>query len=107
MLVLTRKKDEQLQIGEQITVTVLKVKGSSVQIGIEAPRSVKVLRSELAGVEPEKPKAEPGDAEQAGKAFKARACRKPGRPLSAAVRGVSDRPPIAKTSPDLALLQPV
>ena len=47
MLVLTRKKDETLQIGDAITITVLKVKGNSVQLGIEAPQDVRVLRSEL------------------------------------------------------------
>lgn len=48
MLVLTRKKEEKLYIGNNITLTVLKVKGNSVQIGVEAPRDVRVLRSELA-----------------------------------------------------------
>ncbi len=48
MLVLSRKKSEQIQIGENITITVIKVKGSAVQIGIDAPNHVKILRSELA-----------------------------------------------------------
>ena len=47
MLVLSRKREEKLQIGSDITVTILKVKGNSVQIGIEAPKSVRVLRTEL------------------------------------------------------------
>jgi carbon storage regulator CsrA len=47
MLVLTRKTQEQIQIGNNITITILRVKGQSVQIGIEAPREVRVLRSEL------------------------------------------------------------
>jgi carbon storage regulator CsrA len=47
MLVLSRKREEKLQIGHDITVTILKVKGNSVQIGIEAPKSVRVLRTEL------------------------------------------------------------
>ena len=47
MLVLTRKNREQIQIGDSITVTVLRVKGKSVRIGIEAPRDVRVLRTEL------------------------------------------------------------
>ena len=47
MLVLTRKRDEKVCIGQQITVTILRVKGRSVQIGIEAPDSVRVLRGEL------------------------------------------------------------
>lgn len=48
MLVLTRKKEETLHIGDDVTVTILKIKGNTVQIGVEAPRSVRVLRGELA-----------------------------------------------------------
>ena len=47
MLVLTRKKEETLHIGNDITLTILKIKGNSVQIGVEAPRHVRVLRGEL------------------------------------------------------------
>lgn len=47
MLVLTRKLQERIRIGEQITLTVLKVKGNSVRLGIEAPREVRVVRAEL------------------------------------------------------------
>jgi carbon storage regulator len=47
MLVLSRKLEERIQIGENITITVLKIRGNSIQIGIEAPRSVPVVRGEL------------------------------------------------------------
>jgi len=47
MLVLTRKQAEQIQIGENVVITILRVKGQSVRIGIEAPREVRVLRAEL------------------------------------------------------------
>ena len=47
MLVLTRKQAEQIQIGENVVITILRVKGQSVRIGIEAPRDVRVLRAEL------------------------------------------------------------
>lgn len=47
MLVLTRKLQEMLKIGDEITITVLKIKGNTVRLGIEAPRSVRVIRSEL------------------------------------------------------------
>jgi len=47
MLVLTRKVDQSIQIGDSISVTLLKVKGRSVRIGIEAPAEVRVRRSEL------------------------------------------------------------
>ena len=47
MLVLSRKIDEQIQIGPNITITLVQIRGGSVRIGIEAPRDVRVLRSEL------------------------------------------------------------
>jgi carbon storage regulator len=47
MLVLTRKLQQQIKIGEQITVTILKVKGNTVRVGINAPREVRVVRGEL------------------------------------------------------------
>ncbi len=48
MLVLTRKPKQQIQIGPQITITILQIKGQAVRVGIEAPRNVCVLRTELA-----------------------------------------------------------
>jgi len=48
MLVLTRKAKQQIQIGPYVTVTILQVKGQSVRVGIEAPKDVCVLRTELA-----------------------------------------------------------
>lgn len=47
MLVLTRKQRETIQIGEDIAITVLRTKGNSVRLGIEAPASVAVRRGEL------------------------------------------------------------
>ena len=47
MLVLSRKLQEKIQIGDHIVITVLQVKGRQVRLGIQAPRSVRVLRSEL------------------------------------------------------------
>ncbi|MGI9427873.1 MAG: carbon storage regulator [Bythopirellula sp.] len=47
MLVLTRKQNEKIQIGNNITITVIRLKGKSVRLGIEAPNSVNVLRGEL------------------------------------------------------------
>jgi carbon storage regulator CsrA len=52
MLVLTRKKDEQIRIGEDIIITVIRVKGKSVRLGIQAPRTEPVLRGELEFREP-------------------------------------------------------
>ena len=47
MLVLTRKTQERIHIGDNITISILKLKGNTVRIGIEAPRDVRVLRGEL------------------------------------------------------------
>ena len=48
MLVLTRKANQQIQIGANITITILRVKGQTIRVGIDAPRNVSVLRAELA-----------------------------------------------------------
>jgi carbon storage regulator CsrA len=47
MLVLSRKLQQQIKIGDQITVTILRVKGNTVRVGIQAPRDVRVIRGEL------------------------------------------------------------
>ena len=47
MLVLSRKRNEKIVIGEEITVTVLEVRGDQVQIGIDAPRAIPVHRHEV------------------------------------------------------------
>jgi carbon storage regulator CsrA len=48
MLVLTRKQGEVIQIGDSITITVLRMKGKSVRLGIKAPKDFNVIRGELA-----------------------------------------------------------
>ena len=47
MLVLTRKIDEQIKIGDDITITVIKLRNNQIRLGIDAPREVRVLRAEL------------------------------------------------------------
>ena len=47
MLVLTRRVGEKIIIGDNVTVSVLGVKGHQVRIGIEAPHDVKVNREEI------------------------------------------------------------
>jgi carbon storage regulator len=47
MLVLSRKPGESIQVGHDITVTVLKVQGNRVRLGFEAPRGTRIMRWEL------------------------------------------------------------
>jgi carbon storage regulator len=47
MLVLSRKLGETIFIGQDVTLSVVEIKGSRVKLGIEAPQDVEVLRGEL------------------------------------------------------------
>jgi len=47
VLVLTRRVGEKLIIGENVTVTILGVKGNQIRIGIDAPRDITVNREEI------------------------------------------------------------
>ena len=47
MLILTRRVGETLMIGDQVTVTVLGVKGNQVRLGVNAPKDVAVHREEI------------------------------------------------------------
>ena len=47
MLILTRRVGEAMKLGEEITVTVLGVRGNQVRIGIDAPKSVAIQREEI------------------------------------------------------------
>ena len=47
MLVLSRKKDESIMIGDQIEIKILAVDGEQIKLGIVAPKTVKVHRSEV------------------------------------------------------------
>jgi carbon storage regulator len=47
MLVLTRKSNQSIMIGDEIEVSVLSIMGEKVRIGIEAPRAVPVFRKEV------------------------------------------------------------
>jgi carbon storage regulator len=58
MLVLSRKESQRIRLGDSIVITVVKISGDKVRIGIDAPTSVLVLRDEL----------EPRDNSQAPKA---------------------------------------
>ena len=52
MLVLSRKQAERIRLGDSIVVTVVRVSGDKVRLGIEAPSDVVVLRDELQDDEP-------------------------------------------------------
>jgi carbon storage regulator len=47
MLILTRKTNETLMVGDDVAITVLGVKGNQVRIGVNAPREIAVHREEI------------------------------------------------------------
>ena len=47
MLIITRKPGEKIMLGDDVTVEVIEVSGSSVRLGIAAPRSLPVYREEI------------------------------------------------------------
>lgn len=47
MLILSRKINEKIKIGDDITLTIIEVRGDQVKIGVEAPKHVKVFRQEV------------------------------------------------------------
>ncbi|MBM3999852.1 MAG: hypothetical protein FJ297_09995 [Planctomycetes bacterium] len=65
MLVLTRKEGERIQIGDRITVTVVRIGPHSVRIGVEAPLETVVMRKELLATDPpeRRPASEPRPGE--------------------------------------------
>jgi carbon storage regulator CsrA len=84
MLVLTRKYQEKIRIGDNITITVLRTKGKTVRLGIEAPADVPVIRGELTF----EPEAHAAKAEQLAEACVAAAATG-NRPASRSSRDVS------------------
>ena len=47
MLILSRKTNERIMIGDDISVSIIEIRGDQVRIGIEAPKKVKVFRQEV------------------------------------------------------------
>lgn len=52
MLVLSRREGERIQIGKNVWVTINRVRGQVVTVGVDAPRDVEILRDELPRREP-------------------------------------------------------
>ena len=67
MLVLARKQNESIQIGDDVRVTILHIGRGRVQIGIEAPRDVQIRRTELSTPEDEWTAPPPRTLAQAAK----------------------------------------
>ena len=74
MLILSRRIGESLVIGDDISITVLRVKGNQVRLGISAPKSIAVQREELSErIKPDATAAasplvgQPGDADGHGR----------------------------------------
>jgi len=62
MLILTRRVGETLMVGDDVTVTVLGVKGNQVRIGVNAPKDVSVHREEIyQRIQKEKSETQPSD----------------------------------------------
>lgn len=59
MLVLSRKLGEKIVLGDNIVVTVVKIDGGQVRLGLEAPKDVTVYRKELEGPNGERPAPHP------------------------------------------------
>ena len=59
MLVLSRKESQRIQVGDSIVLTIVRVNGDRVRVGIEAPAEVSVRRGELPPLAPPAKGAEP------------------------------------------------
>ena len=76
VLVLTRKQNETLHIGDDIVITIVRARGNSIRIGIEAPTSINIQRGELVGkpakqaVASETNECEKGQPDVAAKTFR-------------------------------------
>lgn len=52
MLVLTRKVDQRIRVGDDVEITVVRIDGDTVRIGIDAPRKMPILRDDAGNAEP-------------------------------------------------------
>lgn len=58
MLVLSRKPKQTIVIDENITITILNIRGNTIRLGIEAPKTTSVRRGEVPPLEKERPRGE-------------------------------------------------
>ncbi|MBN2509292.1 MAG: carbon storage regulator CsrA [Spirochaetales bacterium] len=80
MLILARRTDESIMIGDDIEISVVEVKGDQVKLGVKAPRRIKVFRKEVYEAIQEENKAAAAsttDLNDLGNIFKASAQSKP------------------------------
>jgi carbon storage regulator len=71
MLVLTRKPNESIMIGDQIELSILSVSGEKVRIGVEAPREIPVYRKEIwLAIREQEVEADPSAREQVDQALR-------------------------------------
>jgi carbon storage regulator len=47
MLILSRKANEKIMIGDDISITIMEIRGDQIRVGVEAPKNVKVYRQEV------------------------------------------------------------
>lgn len=52
MLVLSRQASEKIQIGDDITITIVRITSTTVRVGIDAPRHLNIVRTELVAASP-------------------------------------------------------
>ncbi|HEX9745807.1 MAG TPA: carbon storage regulator CsrA [bacterium] len=70
MLILSRKTEEKVVIAGNIEITVVEIRGDTVKLGINAPKDVKIYRSELVDAIREAAQASPSDLEKLSKKLK-------------------------------------
>ena len=68
MLVLSRKETQKIRLGDSIVITVVRLAGDKVRLGIEAPREMVVLRDELEPFDQEALQADASESSQVEKA---------------------------------------
>ena len=66
MLILSRKRNEKIMVGDEIEFTIIDIRGDQVQVGIDAPRSIPVHRKEIYDII-QKEKAEKEDNQKENK----------------------------------------